>query len=812
MAPDRPSSPASTRRRPRIRVLEREVTELRRLVASPGATRRARAGLLRSQPRPQLARSHKVRCARPGLPRFLHRRPGPARARAAPAASGPRRPPRRARPGRRRRDRDAARRRLPVRARGQPRLDRPGRARPRRCARVRAARGRRVRRATPLRPARRGARRGRRGARRRLRDAARRDRPVRPRRSPCRPRPRRGDRRRRDRDRARVVGGDPRRDRSRRGRARAGGGRDRRRHRGARHGLRRARVRRDRRRRPSARLDVPLLVAGVAATAPQWVALLVAERRRAARRRGRRRRAARGALPRDRGRASRSRRSGSTRCRACVVALSASLGCSLGSRTASTNQARGSLVLALPYAALAAALFGRARELSAVLAAAAMVVSALGFADLLGGLGLAVAWALQAAAFAWLAGRVREPRFAAASLAISGCAVGHAVAIEAPPSDLYTAGADPAAGIPALLVVAGAAALVAWFAPRWTAPEGGGRLARLFADLVGARAWWAGGAAAIAALAVVGAASAATLGLVEAAGVEPAFDWGRVAVVCSLVGARGGALRRRLVGGKPRPGGGRRRLARGDGRRRGRIRPGRARSHAGRVGGGRSRRRRARRRLRRGARARAAAAARVGLRDRRLPRVVRLCGVRGGQARRDGRLPRRRGARARGAYAVLAAGLFRRPGSRDAATSLWAIAEAAAVAAALLLVEGTPLVAAAAALAVALAALNHVTGERRFAPAALVPLALAAGVTFVELAPPKDFFVANQSPGERSARGGARRRGAGGVRASRPGSAGPARRRARPGARRGDRAGTLGGCRGSPPRPASTQARSRSSG
>ena len=99
------------------------------------------------------------------------------------------------------------------------------------------------------------------------------------------------------------------------------------------------------------------------------------------------------------------------------------------------------------------------------------------------------------------------------------------------------------------------------------------------------------------------------------------------------------------------------------------------------------------------------------------------------------------------AYAVLAAGLFRRPGAATRRRASGRSRKRAAVAAALLLVEGTPLVAAAAALAVALAALNRVTGERRFAPAALVPLALAAGVTFVELAPPKDFFVANQSPG-----------------------------------------------------------------
>ena len=51
--------------------------------------------------------------------------------------------------------------------------------------------------------------------------------------------------------------------------------------------------------------------------------------------------------------------------------------------------------------------------------------------------------------------------------------------------------------------------------------------------------WWARVAASVAGLAVVGAASAATLALVEAAGVEPAFDWGRVAVLClwSAIGA-----------------------------------------------------------------------------------------------------------------------------------------------------------------------------------------------------------------------------------------------------------------------------------
>ena len=534
-----------------------------------------------------------------------------------------------------------------------------------------------------------------------------------------------------------------------------------------------------------------LLVAGVAATAPQWVALLVAERDEPPG----------GAvavaallvalyLATAVVRALAAKRIDALS--SVLVALSASLGV-LSAAALLDDPGPWLLVLALPYAALAAALFGRARDLSALLAAAAMVVSALGFADLLGGLGLTVAWALQAAAFAWLAGRVREPRFAAASLAYLGLAVGHAARRRGAAVRPVHGRRDPAAGIPALLVVAGAAALVAWFAPRWTAPEGGGQLARLFADLVGVRAWWAGGAAAIAALAVVGAASAATLGLVEAAGVEPAFDWGRVAVVC-LWSALGAAL---YAGGSWA---GSRVLAVAgavwlavtaldavafDLVELGRTQAGWAAAAvaAGLLAGGYG--------------AELAPVRRRPLES--LYAIVAFLASSGFAAFAVGKLVEADDSRGvaslalAAAYAVLAAGLFRRPGSRDAATSLWAIAEVAAVAAALLLVEGTALVAAVSALAVALAALNRVTGERRFAPAALVPLALAAGVTFVELAPPKDFFVANQSPGN----------GALAVALVAAALAAlallvrvpprPARGRARPGARRRGRAGTLGG-------------------
>ena len=488
-----------------------------------------------------------------------------------------------------------------------------------------------------------------------------------------------------------------------------------------------------------------LLVAGIAATAPQWAALLVVERDEPAG----------GAvavavllvglyLATAVARALSVRRLDAVS--STLVPLSASLGVA---SVAALLDDRGVwlLVLALPFAALAAVLFGRTRDLSALLAAAAMVVSALGFADLLGGLGLTVAWALQASALAWLAGRVGEPRFAAASLAYLGLAIGHALAFEAPPTDLYTAGSDPAAGIPALLVVAGAAALVAWWARRWTAPEGGGELARLFADLVGVRSWWAAGAAAAAGLAVVDAASAATLALVEAAGVEPAFDWGRVAVVC-LWSALGAAL---YAGGTW------------------------VRSRALAVAGvvwlavtgidviafdlnelGRTEAGWAAVAVAAGLLA-GAYGAELARRRRPLASLYAIAAVvasSGFAAVAVGRIlegDRAHGLAALGLaalYAALAAGVFGREGRRDTSTSLWAVAAAAALVAELLLLDGTAFVAAAAALAVAFGALMRATGERRFAVAALGPLVLAVLVTMVELAPPSDFFVANETPGD----------------------------------------------------------------
>lgn len=73
------------------------------------------------------------------------------------------------------------------------------------------------------------------------------------------------------------------------------------------------------------------------------------------------------------------------------------------------------LTVAVTYAALAAALFARQRDLSALAAAVALGIGGVAAADLLNGDALTVASAAEASVLARLAPRVREPRFQLAS-------------------------------------------------------------------------------------------------------------------------------------------------------------------------------------------------------------------------------------------------------------------------------------------------------------------------------------------------------------------------------------------------------------
>jgi uncharacterized membrane protein len=120
------------------------------------------------------------------------------------------------------------------------------------------------------------------------------------------------------------------------------------------------------------------------------------------------------------------------------------------------------LVVAGALAVPAATLFPRRarRELANLFAALALAIGAVAVADLLSGPTVAIAWAAEAAVLAWLARRAREPRLQLSALLYLGLALGHAILLDAPVSDLLDPVARPAAGLHAVAAVI-AASLVA---------------------------------------------------------------------------------------------------------------------------------------------------------------------------------------------------------------------------------------------------------------------------------------------------------------------------------------------------------------
>jgi uncharacterized membrane protein len=135
------------------------------------------------------------------------------------------------------------------------------------------------------------------------------------------------------------------------------------------------------------------------------------------------------------------------------------------------------LGLAAVYASVSAWAFrrGNQRDFSTLLWAIALAVAAVGTERLLTGTLLVVAWAALGTAAALIATAAPEPRLRLGTLALLGLALGTALALEAPPSDLFVAQSHPAAGVPALLAVLvgavitlltwrGDAAAAAWWA------------------------------------------------------------------------------------------------------------------------------------------------------------------------------------------------------------------------------------------------------------------------------------------------------------------------------------------------------------
>ena len=172
------------------------------------------------------------------------------------------------------------------------------------------------------------------------------------------------------------------------------------------------------------------------------------------------------------------------------------------------------LVAAGVYGAVAVALFParRHRDLSALLGAIGLALTAIALAELLSGPTLAIAWAAEAAVLAWLAQRIDEKRYELASLAYLAGALCHGLLLDAPPTQLYDASARPAEGAVAFAAAAVAGAVVAWYVrEHWRQPI-----------------IWAS------ALTGLYAASLGVLGFAEwisSAPIDVAFDWGHVGVV-----------------------------------------------------------------------------------------------------------------------------------------------------------------------------------------------------------------------------------------------------------------------------------------
>ncbi|HEY6056016.1 MAG TPA: DUF2339 domain-containing protein, partial [Gaiellaceae bacterium] len=184
-------------------------------------------------------------------------------------------------------------------------------------------------------------------------------------------------------------------------------------------------------------------------------------------------------------------------------------------------------VVAAVYVALAAALFRGDRDLSALLGAVGLAVGGITAAQLASGTGLAVAWAAEAAVLAWLARRIDDERYQVASLVYLALAVGHVLAIDAQPRDLFTDVAHPAHGVIAVVALGVAGLGLAWRAYAWPAPaetrEGFWRaFSQALADLRAAQPTLRALGLVVAGLTGV---YAASLGIVSLVG---SFDWAHV--------------------------------------------------------------------------------------------------------------------------------------------------------------------------------------------------------------------------------------------------------------------------------------------
>jgi len=158
-----------------------------------------------------------------------------------------------------------------------------------------------------------------------------------------------------------------------------------------------------------------------------------------------------------------------------------------GDRAGGLEQGTALLLCALGYCLLGAVLFRRRRwrDLSSLLLALSLVLTAVGVANLVSTGMLTEIWAAEAAVLAWLARRLREIRFQLAALLYLGLAALHALLFEAAPSHLFAYSTSPASAIASVVALGAGGAVVAWRASAWEDAAVGERgIFRAFAPLL----------------------------------------------------------------------------------------------------------------------------------------------------------------------------------------------------------------------------------------------------------------------------------------------------------------------------------------
>jgi uncharacterized membrane protein len=206
-----------------------------------------------------------------------------------------------------------------------------------------------------------------------------------------------------------------------------------------------------------------------------------------------------------------------------LVASAAYAGWSAGILYDGRAQGIALLAIAAVFAAASVAVFVRDRDSASVLWAIALTVAAVGAASLTSGATLTVVWAAEAAALAWLARRIEEPRFQLAALGWLTLAYAHALAIDAPLTKLFVENDSTWVAAFSTAALAASTLLVGHFTFEWET-RGEGILAPVMDALTAAQpharraAWAVAGTVAL---------YSASLAVVT---VPASWDWGHVAV------------------------------------------------------------------------------------------------------------------------------------------------------------------------------------------------------------------------------------------------------------------------------------------